>query len=189
MPVGVYCAAAVSPKLLANRPCLKVSCGCCVVGAWVSPRLRYADRYEIASNRFIPLHLAGVNPLVLDDVAVAAEGPLRPCVLPCSILRTEPVFRRNGTYLGSTRFARSISGCRRCDLSHSDKEVEAVQLNKQFKKYQGIDRPCGWGQFLDADVVITGVVEKLGMRRMTVGNPIWPAINPTIQWSTSAKCS
>ena len=51
------------------------------------------------------------------------------------------------------------------------KEVEAVQLNKQFKKYQGIDRAVRLGLFLDADVVITGIVEKLGMRRVTVGNP------------------
>lgn len=50
-------------------------------------------------------------------------------------------------------------------------EVEAVQRNKQLKKYYGMDRAVRLGQRLDADVVITGVVEKLGMRRVTVGNP------------------
>lgn len=51
------------------------------------------------------------------------------------------------------------------------KEVAAVQKDEQLKKHRGLDRAVRLGQRLNADVVVTGVVEKLGMRRVTVGNP------------------
>ena len=50
-------------------------------------------------------------------------------------------------------------------------EVAAAQLDKQFKPYRGMDRAVRLGHFLEADVVVTGIVEKMGMRRVTMGNP------------------
>ena len=113
----------------------------------------------------------GASLLVL-DVAVAAEGPLP--ALRLALLD----FEDQAGFQAEWHLSRDVPDLLGRYLDADDavsvipaKEVEAVQLNKQFKKYHGIDRAVRLGQSLDADVVITGIVEKLGMRRMTVGNP------------------
>ena len=114
---------------------------------------------------------AGANLLVL-DVAVAAEGPLP--ALRLALLD----FEDRAGFQAEWHLSRDVPDVLGRYLDADDavfvippEEVEAVQLDKQFKKYYGIDRAVQLGQVLDADVVITGVVEKMGMRRMTVGNP------------------
>ena len=106
------------------------------------------------------------------DMALAAEGPLPPLRL--ALLD----FEDRAGFQAEWHLSRDVPDLLGQYLDADDavsviptKEVEAVQLNKQFKKYQGIDRAVRLGLFLDADVVITGIVEKLGMRRVTMGNP------------------
>ena len=113
----------------------------------------------------------GPNLLVL-DVAIAVEGPLP--TLRLALLD----FEDRAGFQAEWHLSRDVPDLLGRYLDADDavfvippEEVEAVQLNKQFKKYHGIDRAVRLGQSLDADVVITGVVEKMGMRRVTVGNP------------------
>ncbi len=114
---------------------------------------------------------AGADPLTL-NVAVAAAGPLPTLRLALLDFEDRAGFQAEwhlsrdvpdllGRYLDADAAVSVIP----------TQEVEAVQRNKQLKKYYGIDRAVRLGQHLGADVVITGVVEKLGMRRVTVGNP------------------
>ncbi|MXX40560.1 MAG: hypothetical protein F4Z85_21290, partial [Gemmatimonadetes bacterium] len=98
----------------------------------------------------------GPNLLVL-DVAIAAEGPLP--TLRLALLD----FEDRAGFQAEWHLSRDVPDLLGRYLDADDavfvippKEVEAVQLNKQFKKYQGIDRAVRLGQFLDADVVITG---------------------------------
>lgn len=113
----------------------------------------------------------GANLLVL-DTAFAVEGPLP--TLRLALLD----FEDRAGFQAEWHLSRDVPDLLGRYLDADDavfvippEEVEAVQLNKQFKKYHGIDRAVRLGQSLDADVVITGVVEKMGMRRVTVGNP------------------
>ena len=106
------------------------------------------------------------------DAAIAAEGPLP--TLRLALLDFED---RVG-FQAEWHLSRDVPDLLGRYLDADDAvfvippaEVEAVQLDKQFKKYYGIDRAVRLGQSLAADVVITGVVEKMGMRRTTVGNP------------------
>ena len=114
---------------------------------------------------------AGADPLTL-DMAVAAEGPLP--TLRLALLD----FEDRAGFQAEWHLSRDVPDLLGRYLDADDavfvippREVEAVQLNKQVKKYYGIDRAVRLGQRLDADLVITGVVEQLGMRRVTVGNP------------------
>ena len=113
----------------------------------------------------------GPNLLVL-DVAVATEGPLP--ALRLALLD----FEDRAGFPAEWHLSRDVPDLLGQYLDADDavsvippEEVEVVQLDKQLKKYYGIDRAVRLGQSLDADVVITGVVEKMGMRRVTVGNP------------------
>ena len=113
----------------------------------------------------------GPNLLVL-DVAVATEGPLP--ALRLALLD----FEDRAGFQAEWHLSRDVPDLLGQYLDADDavfvippEEVEVVQLDKQLKKYYGIDRAVRLGQSLDADVVITGVVEKMGMRRVTVGNP------------------
>lgn len=110
--------------------------------------------------------------LFLCTSAVAAEGPLP--TLRLALLD----FEDRAGFQAEWHVARDVPDLLGQYLDADDavsvippKEVEAVQLDEQFEKYQGMDRAVRLGHFLAADVVITGIVEKLGVRRVTVGNP------------------